>query len=133
MTAPLGPDYELQVACERVLRASVDLKDLAGSPLRLYTDTVPVTARKPYITIGEGETIGDYTSFSIHIWADGFRAAKQIEAVVRTMLHQTAPALTTWRCLSLRHVSSHGPMRDPDGVTKHTVMTFTAYITSPVN
>lgn len=129
MTAPLGPDLDLQTAIVAVLRANADLKTLIGDPIRLYQD-VPADAVFPYVTIGEAQVVPDFAEcidgsevFPVfHIWsrASGFTEAKKIAATIWAALSSATLTMTQNRCILLeRDALGDQAMRDPDGTTKH--------------
>lgn len=98
---------------------------------RVY-DRVPDVATFPYVSVGEGESIGDdnecwdasEVTATVHVWsrAVGFPEAKQIAATVRERLTQEF-TITGFQVTVAEHVISRF-LRDPDGLTSHVAMEF---------
>lgn len=140
MTDYIGPDFELQCAMVAVLKASGPLKALAGNPLRIYQDAPPDNWPGAYLTVGDAQIIDDSASClsaseiypAVHVWsqAAGWGEAKRIASLVRKLLHDTELSLTENRCVSFLHETTTA-MRDPDGITKHMVVTFKALVEEP--
>lgn len=140
MTAPIGQSLDLQKAMVAVLRADADLQILFGGTVRLYQD-VPVNPVFPYITVGAvhednasvlGATILDlYPVFDVWSRAGGFSEVGQIANAIIAALHERSDSLVLSEssCSALR-LARPGlqTMRDPDGVTKHAVVTFAAHM-----
>ena len=135
MTLPNGPDLDLQKAIYDRLMASVDLKTLAGNPVRLIYEGDPVPATFPYITIGESQEIEDYQAeevyHTLHIWskASGVTEVKQIVAVIKAELDGQTMALAQNVCKGLYFdgVKFGGTEAPP---LKHRIITFRAVVES---
>jgi len=102
---------------------------LAGG--RVYDD-VPEDAAFPYITIGDGDTVGesnpcwDATEVNVQIdaWsrAPGFPEVKALAAVIRRRL-AVEFAIPGFRIPHAEHVLTQY-LRDPDGITRRARMQF---------
>ena len=140
MTDYIGPDLELQGAIVATLKASAPLQGLIGNPPRIYQDAPPDTWPGAYITLGPAQVIDDSVECldaveiypDIHVWSQGkgWSEIKRIAGLVRKTLHDASITLTENRCVSILHETSHA-MRDPDGITKHMVVTFRALVEEP--
>lgn len=141
MTAPLGPDLDLQAAMVAVLKSDGDLRQLIGNPIRLEQD-VPPKPIYPYVTIGLSQVIPDVAECidgsevfpTLHIWsrAKGWEEAKRIAAVLWAALNDTEFTLTENRCVLFERDSlgdQAGEMTD--GVTKHIICHYRA-LTEPL-
>jgi hypothetical protein len=152
VTSKLGPSLELQGAIVTALSADAALKALIGVPPRINP---PQSKDWPgsYIEIGEGQEVADLAEcidgseviFDIHIWSRGpnpgvieasFADAKKIAATIWDCLKSANLVLTENRLLPLEaddqfiERSSQQHLRDPDGITKHIVLTLRA-VTEP--
>lgn len=138
MTSKLGPSLELQTAILAVWAADADVKSLFGGIFRFYQD-VPANPTFPYVTAGEGQTVPDLAECidgsevfpDFHIWSrgKGFNEAKTISATLWSVLSEATLSLTENRCLLIER-ESETHLRDPDGTTKHIVLTLRA-LTEP--
>ena len=98
---------------------------------RVY-DRVPAKPTFPYVTIGEGDTVGDdngcfdasEVNLSVHVWSRtvGFPEAKTIAGQIRGLL-KTDFALPGFNVSVAEYVTTRY-MRDPDGLTNHAVVEF---------
>ncbi len=111
---------------------------------RIY-DTVPrdnngnITAPFPYISLGEAIVTyngadcydGSDTALDVHVWsrAVGFPECKRIADAVRTDLNNAEFALDGHTLESLE-IERTQYLRDPDGITRHAVLSFRA-LTQP--
>lgn len=96
-------------------------------------DTPPKNNPFPRITVGDGESIGNFAdcyegtelNLQIDVWsrAVGYPESKTIASQVRSILHDAHLPLTGHIMESCFFVSSV-PLRDPDGLTRHVAMTF---------
>lgn len=123
------PSAALQKAIVARLKAAATT---VGS--RIY-DIVPPGATFPYISVGEGQSVGRYadcydaseTFLDLHIWSrePNFGEAKTILAQVRLSLHD-APLTLDGHTLELIEFRDARSLRDPDGLTSHVAATFRA-------
>ncbi len=130
-----GPDWELQTAIVARLKADTALQALIGNPIRLHQD-VPDVPTFPYVTIGDGQNVPDQVQFmdssevfvDLHVWsrAAGFAEAKRIAATIEASLNDADLSLTSNRCVEIERAGNRS-LRDPDGVTKHVVVTLQAW------
>lgn len=120
----------LQKAEVAALRASTALSVLTGGVARIF-DHVPDEVAFPYVRIGEHQEVDDSTTAdrgfevysTVHTWsrASGRVEVKALNAAVRDALD--APlTLTGFRLVSRDFVDAR-VMDDPDGLTKHGVVT----------
>jgi hypothetical protein len=116
------------------------LKDAGVCDGRVY-DAVPKGPAYPYVSVGEGDTVGDDNScfdasevtVQIDVWSTdvGWPEAKSIASAVRAALkaeldlEDFANPVTTFRLCRF--------LRDPDGVTRHAAMQFTFLIDHPTD
>lgn len=110
---------------------------LAGG--RIY-DRVPEDVAFPYISFGPSDAINDDAeciqadeiTFQIDVWSrtPGFPEVKQLARDLRNLLLGANIQLTSNALVTLEH-SSTRVFRDPDGLTSHAAMTFTAVIEEP--
>lgn len=128
-------DLELQGAIVASLRNYAPLTALVGG--KVY-DMPPPDAVEPYVVMGNFDVHrADVTCkhgyriyATLHAWSaysGGFAEVKQIAEAVTDALHDQPLALTTNRLVSLEHRQTM-TMRDPDGVSSHSVMEFVAFI-----
>lgn len=128
---------ELQGAIVAALKSSPAVAALVGP--RVF-DRVPSDAAFPYILLGPDQVLSDGAecidaveiSLQVDAWsrAVGFPEVKQIAGAVRTALHQADLALPAAALLSLEHRQTR-TIRDPDGITSHAVVEFTALVELP--
>jgi len=122
----------LQKAVYELLMASDALKATVGNPVRLY-DQVPAEPIFPYITFGDAQELEDEADcidgtehfLDLHVWsqARGRVEAKAISGVVREELRGTALTLDG-HAFCLSEVESTRHLKDPDGATAHSILTF---------
>lgn len=120
------PSLLLQGAIVSALKAAPAVA--AG---RIY-DRVPESASFPYVTVGEGDTVGDDNSCAdasecnvqAHVWsrAVGKVEAKQIAALVRARL-KSKFTLAGFQVTVVEYVTTRY-LDDPDGITTHAVCEF---------
>jgi hypothetical protein len=134
MTEPL---LELQGAI--VGRLKGDSPPIAGS--RIY-DRVPTEPQPtfPYVSLGPSDAISDdaecLTSYEVTLQLDvwsraiGFPEVKTLAGQVRDALHGAELSLTDNALVSIEHRQTR-ILRDPDGLTSHAALTFTALIEQP--
>jgi hypothetical protein len=128
------PSLALQAAIVAALAGTTE----AGT--NVY-DQVPATDAFPRITVGEGQTVGNFADcydgsevyLDVHVWSRevGFPEAKRIASAVRSALHD-APLTLTGHTLELLQFRDARYLRDPDGRTSHVAMTFRA-LTQPAD
>lgn len=138
MAVELGPDREFQVAIVTALKASDDIKTLLGDPPRLYQD-VPESPVFPYVAFGEGQNVPDRADCiegavcyaDLHIWseASGFQECMSIGATILAVVMAADLTMTQNRAVDC-YSNGIRMLRDPDGVTKHGVLTLKA-LTEP--
>lgn len=131
------PSLALQGAIVTLLKAAAGVTSLVGQ--RIYDEPPAADGLVfPYITIGDGQTIGDDTedcgdgsevNLQIDAWsrAVGYPEVKQIESAVRTAL-KTYPTLTGFTVSVVEFLQAQF-LRDPDGKTRHAAMQFRYLIT----
>lgn len=128
------PSLALQGAINTKLRT--DVAAVAGRVL----DRVPANVVFPYIEIGDFQTVDDGAQChdgvevyaTLHIWsrAVGQVEAKTIAGAVRGSLHEAQLSLgSAWQFIEIAHQDTRH-LKDPDGVTSHSVLTFRALIAS---
>ena len=94
----------------------------------------------PYVQLGEAQVLpweaqcidGVQVYLPIHVWArEGWAGddAREICAAIYERLHHQKFAVPghTLHLIELR--DTRGPLRDPDGVTRHSIIEFLAYTT----
>lgn len=111
---------------------------LSAAQLRAF-DTPPTDAVFPYLTIGDEQNIDDGSAcgaaweviVDVHVWSrptSGSRSElKQLMAQVEPLL--TVLSLSGFRVV-VQHLQGTRAITDPDGLTKHGVMTF-RYLIDP--
>jgi hypothetical protein len=135
------PSLALQQAFVVAIKA---LATEAGS--RVY-DEVPrdalgkVTATFPYVSLGEGDASyngadcydGTDITLGVHVWSrePGFPQCKRIASLIRAALNNAELTLTG-HTLELLELDRATYLRDPDGKTRHAVLTFRA-LTQPAD
>lgn len=134
----------MTIDCTLELQGSI-LACLKGDPVlstlisgRVY-DTVPPEPTFPYVSFGpvddndvDAECIyGSLVYQQIDVWSRdvGFPEVKRIAGAVRDALHdkEIALALTENALVDIRHRQTT-TVRDPDGLTNHSIMGFEALI-----
>jgi hypothetical protein len=127
------PALALQGAINLKLRA-----DIAAVSERVL-DEVPADVVFPYIEIGEFQTVDDGAQChdgvevfaTLHVWSRGTRGqveCKTIAGAVRGSLHEAALDLgAAWQFLENMHQDTRY-LKDPDGLTRHAVLTFRSLI-----
>jgi Protein of unknown function (DUF3168) len=131
----LSPSYPMQVAVVDRLKKQVSL--VSG---RVY-DEPPSTFEFPYLTIGDDQVLADDAEcvdgsevyVTIHVWSQavGWPEAKKVGDQVRDALHLADLTLAGHRLVEMRFRDAR-PLRDPDGKTRHIVITFRA-LTEPAD
>jgi hypothetical protein len=133
------PALALQGALIAAMKAAAGVVALVST--RVY-DNPPSTstgavATFPYITIGEAQSIpqradcidGTEHFVAVHAWsrAVGFTEVKRIASAVRAALHEAEPAVAGYRLIDLA-VQDTRFLRDPDGLTSHSVVNLRAVL-----
>lgn len=129
----MDPSLELQGRVVSVLKAA----GIAGA--RIY-DSVPEKPIFPYVSIGPWTSTSDNAdcvpadeiTAQIDVWSrqPGFVEAKQIAHAVRKALADADMALSSNALVLFEHRITR-VFRDPDGLTAHGAITFTALIEEP--
>lgn len=129
-----SPDYELQKAIYDRLMGYAPLSAIVG--VKVY-DKPPAEALEPYVTIGHSDVHRvDVTCkkaskifTQVHGWSTsvGFPEVKNIADAVAEALHDYPLVLGTHRLVSNEHFKTL-TIREPDGLTNHTVIEFVAYV-----
>lgn len=133
----LAPSIELQEAIVSTLKGSAEMVALID--YRVY-DRVPPNVSFPYVSIGPSSELADDVdciealdiSQQIDVWsrAVGAAEAKQIASVIRTLLNDAALTLNENALVYITHVQTD-TFRDADGLTTHSVLTFSSMIEQP--
>lgn len=127
------PSFDLQAALNAILRADIDLSEYIAA--RVY-DTVPAVAEFPYLSFGDFQVLADRadcidgaaTTVTIHAWSrskkQGSGELKKITDLVVRLLDQQIPDLGDVHAVVTFDHESTRYLSDPDGLTRHAVMTF---------
>lgn len=131
------PSLELQGAITARLKSVSGVTNIAGQ--RVY-DRVPGEATFPYISFGAEDMISDNAecitafehSIQIDCWSrkPGFTEAKNLANEVRLALHEYEFNLSSNALVLFEHRVTR-VFRDPDGLTSHAAVTFTAITEQP--
>lgn len=129
-----SPELELQG--EIVKRLKADPAVVALVAQRVY-DTVPANATFPYVSYGPADALtvdaDCITALDVGVQLDvwsrnpGYPEADRIVDAVRRALHEAAIELPTNALVLFEHRQSI-VRRDPDGLTSHGIMSFSAII-----
>lgn len=132
MAVQLGPEQELRAAFLALLGADADIKSLIGDPARIYEDVPEADYILPYVTIGESQNVADTAEcidgsicyIDIHVWSElqTFDECDSITSTIWAVLAAATVVLTQNRCVDFFRQTTH-TLRDPDGITKHAVLT----------
>lgn len=140
-----SPTLELQAGIVQRLKADSAVAAIVGA--RVY-DNVPTEAKRtadtgaawPYVAMGPSDETSDdadcITAFEISFQIDcfsravGFPQARSLADAVRAAIHDYDFALTTNALVYFQHRQTRF-FRDPDGLTSHAAMTFTAFVEAP--
>jgi hypothetical protein len=132
-----SPSLELQGAIVARLKADSGVTAVIGS--RVY-DPPPANATFPYVSIGPSDEFSDdadcITGFVVTMQLDGwsrtgsFTEARRIADAVRATLHGYEFNLSANALVLFEHRITR-MFRDPDGITSHAAMTFTALVEQP--
>jgi hypothetical protein len=132
------PGLNLQGAIITVLKADSGLKALVNAGVY---DSVPrapdgtPTVAFPYVAFGDTQLLPELgeqtdaaeTIVTLHCWsrAVGFPEVRKIAKAVAAVLHDATFALSSGQLQSLL-LESTQVLRDPDGLTSHAVLKFSA-------
>lgn len=129
------PSLIVQAAIVAALKADPALTILVAG--RVY-DQPPAAPAMPYVTLGEDHVMseagdgydGADITLTLHVWsiAIGFPEAKRIAAALVAALSPDL-VLGEGRLIDITYADTRY-LREPDGVTSHAVLTFTA-LTEP--
>jgi hypothetical protein len=132
-----SPTLELQARIIQRLKADNATAAIVGA--RVY-DSVPQGATFPYTALGPSDETSDdadcITAFEIAFQIDcfsrtvGFPQVRQLADAVRESIHGYDFELTTNALVSFEHRQTRF-FRDPDGLTSHAAMTFSAFVEAP--
>lgn len=124
------PSYALQVALVAALKAAGVLPVVVGG--RVY-DSVPPGATFPYVTLGDCQVLPDKAecvdgvevSVQVDAWsrAVGYGEAKTIGAAIVAALDDR-PLTVDGFNVTVFELESARYLRDPDGLSRHGVITF---------
>lgn len=136
MAVAPDPHLAVQTAIIAALAGSSDVKPLVAD--RVY-DSPPGNPPFPYLTVGDGDTIADKAdggydgadnAIYVHVWSQeqgSFNLAKRIAAAVKGTIDGAALDLGAGqRLVEIFHTETRF-LRDPDGITSHAVVMFTAF------
>lgn len=132
-----SPTLELQGAIVARLKAEAGVTGIVGQ--RIY-DPVPAGAVFPYVSMGPREELSDdaecitgiEATMQIDAWSrsGGFSEVSRAADAVRDAIHGYEFNLTTNALVLFEHRLTR-IFRDPDGITSHAAMTFTALVEQP--
>lgn len=115
----------------------VQLLDTSELGVPVY-DEVPQNAAFPYVSVGEFTsaqiddscTYRDQVSIELHVWSryEGWKEAKNIQADIDRLLRDQSGEVDGYRITSIIR-DTENMFRDPDGVTRHGVSNFIAFVT----
>lgn len=132
----MDPTQELQEEIIVALRAAAPVTALVST--RVYD--LPTVATAPYISMGPSSAVqndadcieAQEVTMQIDCWSDqrGFKQVRDVaDAVRRALRHIELPfqqnAIVTFEHRATRY------MRDPDGISSHAAMTYSAVIEVP--
>lgn len=136
----MDASYDLEVVVIAALRADEAVSAIVGA--RIY-DRVPSSPAQisPYISMGPSDASQDDAdcieaeeiTFQVDCWswgdgeAFGSAEVRQLSGAVKRCLHDAELALSENALVTLDHRITR-VMRDPDGVTNHAAMTFSAFV-----
>ena len=136
----MDPNYELT---KLVMTALKNDTSVSGFVAARVFDRVPSDPKPdfPYISMGPSDTLpddadcitGEEVSLQIDCWSQGAAEAfgsaevKKLAGAVKRRLHDVDLALAENALVSLCHRVTR-IMREPDGVTNHAVLSFTAFV-----
>ena len=130
----MSADWELQKAIVAALQAEPVLMAAIGGRIKQQASAGETY---PYVNVGETQTLplraGCVTAFEIfvtlHVWSDqpSFAEVKTISGLIATALDGADLAVSGHHLVSLQHRDTR-TLRDPDGKSRHGVVTFTARV-----
>ena len=136
-----GPSFELQRAIVRALSESEGLKAIVGNE-GVY-DSTPrdqngnISATMPFVSLGEDQSLpfkagcldADDITITIHAWSTGpgFPEVKRMTNAIKRALDGVELVVVDHRLTDIE-VESVRHLPDPDGITRHGVITFLALI-----
>lgn len=130
----LDPALPLQAAIAAALLADTDLAEIVGT--RVY-DIPPDRPKFPYVTLGDDLVVNDGTdcvssaevAITIHAWSQNktYKEVKLMAARIAAVLDENTSSLSPegHHLIDIQHETTRY-LRDPDGVTRHAVITFQA-------
>jgi hypothetical protein len=126
------PSLELQEALKAALRNRIGPE--VGP--RVY-DQVPVDAVFPYVTLGDDQVLPDKAQCidgaevisTLHIWSrtPGYPELKRIVKNILAVVDDNPPPLAGFVAV-IFELQDINYLRDPDGLTRHAVLTFHSLI-----
>ena len=126
---------ELQKAIFGALTGAVIID---GQPVPVFDD-VPQDADCPYITIGHMSAIdwstdteiGNEADVTIHAWSRyrGNLEVYSMQDQIKAALNRQELAVTGWQFTGIDYTAAN-VLRDPDGITRHGVQTFTVRVSA---
>lgn len=132
-----SPTLEIQSKMVTRMKNFASLTALIGS--RVY-DNVPQSAVFPYVSFGPKQSLPDdadcITGFEIFLQIDawsrgvGFPEVERVAEEVRSAFHEYELPLVDNALVSLTHRQTR-LLRDPDGLTNHAAVEFTALVEQP--
>lgn len=132
-----SPSLELQGGIVSRLKSVSEVTSIIGT--RVY-DPVPGTTVFPYVSFGPRDEVTDdadcITGFEITMQLDGWSRAggfpeiSRLADAVRDALHGYEFNITANALVLFEHRITR-IFRDPDGITNHAAMTFTALVEQP--
>lgn len=132
-----SPTLELQGAIVTRLKSVSAFTDLIGQ--RIY-DAVPPEPVFPYVSFGPSDETSDDAecidgfeiSIQLDVWSrqPGFPESRRASDAIRKAIHGYDFNLSSNALVLFEHRITR-IFRDPDGVTSHAAMTFTAIIEQP--
>ncbi|MET3602035.1 DUF3168 domain-containing protein [Martelella mangrovi] len=136
----MDPNYELSRAVIAALKTAPDVTRFTGT--RIF-DRVPADPKPafPYISMGPSDSLpddadcidGEEISIQIDCWSQGAGEAfgsaevKKLAGAVKRSFHDAGLGLADNALLSLHHRATR-IMREPDGITNHAALSFTAFV-----
>lgn len=134
----IDPTLELHAAIVAALKGDSDVTAIVAQKV---FDEVTEGAAMPYVTMGQPQVLPDRADcidgaevfFPVHCWAGGPQSVviKELAHAVAASLDQLEPSLSESRVILFDHDGTQY-LDDPDGQTKHAVVTF-RILTEPVN
>lgn len=132
-------DPALPVQTAIVAKLQADPRVSALVPNGIFDDELPGNASPdmPYIVVGATQTLADFADdydgslvhLTVNVWsrAIGFQEAKSIGSAVREVLDLADIGVDGYRLVGLRFDDAKY-LYDPDGISKHGVVNFTATV-----